>query len=72
MAGIRQPVDAFFETVLVMAKEEAIRNNRLALLAEISALFHRVADFAKIVTGGARSGERARFGAAGAGNRREF
>lgn len=51
MAGIRQPVDAFFETVLVMAKEEAIRNNRLALLAEISALFHRVADFAKIVTG---------------------
>ncbi len=50
MAKIRPPVDAFFETVLVMAEDERIRNNRLSLLAEISALLRRVADFARIVT----------------------
>ena len=50
MARLRQPVDAFFDTVLVMAKEEQIRFNRLSLLEAISRLFLRIADFAKIVT----------------------
>ena len=50
LAQLRKPVDAFFETVLVMAKEEKIRFNRLSLLMEISTLFHDVADFSKIVT----------------------
>jgi glycyl-tRNA synthetase beta chain len=50
LARLRKPVDAFFETVLVMAEEEKIRFNRLSLLLEISSLFHDVADFSKIVT----------------------
>ncbi|MDD5168952.1 MAG: DALR anticodon-binding domain-containing protein, partial [Syntrophales bacterium] len=52
MARLRQPVDAFFNAVMVMAKEENIKFNRLSLLTEISGLFHRVADFSKIVTEG--------------------
>lgn len=51
MARLRKPVDDFFDTVLVMAKDEKVRFNRLSLLEEISKLFHRVADFSKIVTG---------------------
>lgn len=50
LARLRKPVDAFFEAVLVMAEEEQIRFNRLSLLAEISTLFHDVADFSRIVT----------------------
>ncbi len=50
LAQLRKPVDAFFESVLVMADEEKIRCNRLALLREISTLFHDLADFSKIVT----------------------
>jgi glycyl-tRNA synthetase beta chain len=50
MARIRGPVDAFFEKVLVMAKDERIRFNRLSLLGEISRFFRQVADFSKIVT----------------------
>jgi glycyl-tRNA synthetase beta chain len=50
MARLRKPVDAFFDSVLVMAEEEKIRFNRLSLLSEISTLFHDVADFSRIVT----------------------
>lgn len=50
MARLREPVDAFFDAVLVMAEEEKIRFNRLSLLREISTLFHDVADFSRIVT----------------------
>jgi glycyl-tRNA synthetase beta chain len=50
LARLRKPVDAFFETVLVMAEDEKIRFNRLSLLEEISTLFHDVADFSRIVT----------------------
>jgi len=50
MARLRAPVDAFFDAVMVMAKEEDIRFNRLSLLEEIAALFRRVADFSKLVT----------------------
>jgi glycyl-tRNA synthetase beta chain len=50
MARLRKPVDAFFDGVLVMAKDENVKRNRLALLKEISELFHRIADFSKIVT----------------------
>jgi glycyl-tRNA synthetase beta chain len=50
MAKLRKPVDAFFDSVLVMAEEEKIRFNRLSLLREISTLFHDVADFSRIVT----------------------
>lgn len=50
LARMRKPVDAFFEKVLVMAKDETVRFNRLSLLREISNLFHTIADFSKIVT----------------------
>ena len=48
MAGLKAPVDAFFEGVEILTKEsEAIRNNRIALLHELSRLFLKVADFSK-------------------------
>ena len=52
LAALRPPVDNFFDHVMVMDKDEKVRINRLSLLAEISALFHKIADFSKIVTAG--------------------
>jgi glycyl-tRNA synthetase beta chain len=52
MARLRKPVDAFFETVLVMAEDERVRFNRLSLLREMADLFHGIADFSRIVTEG--------------------
>ncbi|HSP57626.1 MAG TPA: glycine--tRNA ligase subunit beta [Halomonas sp.] len=46
LASLRQPVDAFFDQVMVMAEDEAVRRNRLALLASLQALFLEVADIA--------------------------
>ncbi len=50
IASLRDPVDAFFDGVMVMAKQKKIRNNRLALLKQISDLFGLFADFSKIST----------------------
>ncbi|SDI92429.1 glycine--tRNA ligase subunit beta [Billgrantia gudaonensis] len=44
LASLRQPVDAFFDQVMVMAEDPEIRANRLALLAALQALFLEVAD----------------------------
>lgn len=41
-------VDTFFDKVMVMAEDKALRENRVRLLMEISALFSTVADFSKI------------------------
>ncbi len=48
IATLRGPVDNFFEKVMVMAEDERLRNNRLALLQAIKGLFRDIADFAKI------------------------
>ena len=48
LAGLRGPVDAFFDKVLVNAEDEKVRANRLALLARIRAATGQVADFSKI------------------------
>jgi glycyl-tRNA synthetase beta chain len=48
IAGLRKAVDRFFEEVLVMADNEAVRNNRLSLLAELLREFTTVADFSEI------------------------
>jgi glycyl-tRNA synthetase beta chain len=48
IATLRGPVDAFFDGVLVMAKETKIRSNRLSLLNHIADLFETIADFSKI------------------------
>jgi glycyl-tRNA synthetase beta chain len=50
IASLRDPVDAFFDGVMVMAQQKKIRNNRLALLKQISDLFGLFADFSKIST----------------------
>ena len=44
LAGLRDHVDRFFDTVKVMDDDEALRGNRLALLARIGALFMETAD----------------------------
>jgi glycyl-tRNA synthetase beta chain len=41
-------VDHFFDTVMVMADDEAIRNNRLSLLAILANLMNRVADISAL------------------------
>lgn len=48
LAALRAPVDSFFEDVLVNAEDEAVRANRLALLARIRTATGQVADFSKI------------------------
>lgn len=50
IASLRKPVDAFFDGVMVMSENPALRRNRLALLGRISALFGMIADFSKIST----------------------
>jgi glycyl-tRNA synthetase beta chain len=50
LAGMRQNIDDFFETILVMAEDEKIRFNRLSLLEAISKLFYGIADFSRITT----------------------
>jgi glycyl-tRNA synthetase beta chain len=48
MTQMKRPIDEFFDGVMVMVEDEAIRNNRLALLDEIGKLFLRIADFSKL------------------------
>ena len=48
IAGLRKAVDHFFDGVMVMAENEAVRNNRLGLLAELLREFTTVADFSEI------------------------
>ncbi len=48
IAGLRKAVDQFFDGVMVMAENEAVRNNRLSLLAELLREFTTVADFSEI------------------------
>jgi glycyl-tRNA synthetase beta chain len=48
IASLRRVVDQFFDGVMVMAEVEAVRNNRLSLLAELLREFTTVADFSEI------------------------
>lgn len=48
LAGLREPVDAFFDQVMVMTDDQAVRSNRLALLADLRGLFLEVADIAQL------------------------
>ena len=47
-AGLRGPIDAFFEAVLVMDTDENLRDNRLRLLNRFVSVFGRFADFSKL------------------------
>ena len=51
LATLRAPIDNFFEHVHVNDEDDAVRANRLALLARIEAVTARVADFGKISGG---------------------
>ncbi len=48
IAGLRQPVDTFFDGVMVMVDDDLVKNNRLALLTGIAGLFKGIADFRRI------------------------
>ncbi|RKF22265.1 glycine--tRNA ligase subunit beta [Alginatibacterium sediminis] len=48
LSTLREPVDLFFESVMVMADDSAIKANRLALLASLQGLFLQVADISII------------------------
>ena len=48
LAGLRAPVDAFFDGVMVNDEDKKIRANRLALLTNIRSTIHKVADFSKV------------------------
>ncbi len=48
LAGLRPAVDRFFDEVMVMADDPAVRANRLALLGQMSTLFLRVADLSRL------------------------
>lgn len=46
--GMKEPVDRFFEEVMVMAEDPRVRDNRLGLLTAISHLFLRIGDFSRM------------------------
>jgi len=48
IARLRPAVDTFFDDVMVMAKDTKLRQNRIALLSSVSALFKNIADFSMI------------------------
>ena len=51
LSTLRVPVDRFFDEVMVMAEDQKLRENRLALLKRLQILFSRVADLSQIVSG---------------------
>lgn len=50
LAALKDPVDDFFDNVMVNAEDKDLRNNRLALLAQLHAAMNRVADISKLAT----------------------
>ncbi len=49
LAELRKLIDDLFDNVLIMDKDQQIRNNRLALLMRTKLLFNKIADFSKVV-----------------------
>jgi glycyl-tRNA synthetase beta chain len=48
LAALREPVDRYFDSVMVMVDDPQLRDNRLALLNALSDLFLRVADISRL------------------------
>ena len=48
LAGLRDDIDTFFDDVMVMCDDEAVKNNRLALLNQLSNLFLKTADISRL------------------------
>jgi len=57
LSTLREPVDAFFDKVMVMVDDDNLRANRLALLQTVVKEFSTIADFSEIVTEGKEAGE---------------
>jgi len=51
IASLRPLIDDFFEHVMVMTDDEALRENRLALLGRLTSMFGSIANFSRIVVG---------------------
>jgi len=51
LATIRCPLDDFFDKVMVMVDDEALRSSRLGLLQTVASTFQSIADFSEVVTG---------------------
>lgn len=49
LAGMKETVDTFFDEVMVMVDDEALRTNRLVLLSGLRDLYFRIADISKLV-----------------------
>lgn len=49
LASIRRPLDDFFDKVMVMVEDEAVRNSRLGLLQTVASTFQSIADFSEVV-----------------------
>lgn len=60
IADLRPAIDRFFDEVMVMAEDPAMRANRLALLQSIASLFTQVGDFSEIAVEGDVVASRAR------------
>jgi glycyl-tRNA synthetase beta chain len=50
IATLRPHVDLFFDKVMVMAEDEGVRRNRLALIAQVLGGFSSIADFSELVS----------------------
>ena len=50
MKTLKEPVDKYFDGVMVMDKDEKLKKNRLSMLSHIRELFFKVADFSKLNT----------------------
>jgi glycyl-tRNA synthetase beta chain len=50
LAHLRKDVDAFFDTVMVMADDIQLRNNRIALLSDLHGMMNRVADISRLAS----------------------
>jgi glycyl-tRNA synthetase beta chain len=51
LSSLRQAVDTFFDEVMVMTDDKSLRQNRLALLSELRALFLNIADVSRLTPG---------------------
>jgi glycyl-tRNA synthetase beta chain len=58
LSRLADPVDRFFTDVLVMAEEEAVRTNRLALLGGVVRLIRPIADLSRVVVGEGKASAR--------------
>ncbi len=49
LAGLYEPLDKFFKDIMVMAEDEKIKNNRIALLSSVDNIFKNMLDFSSLI-----------------------